>query len=118
MKYFSAEEFKCKHCGSDGIQESFTETLDAIRGDCSFPFVISSGYRCPEHPIEAKKESPGAHAAGYAADIAVSGEQALRVIEVALAHGIKRIGVNQKGDGRFIHLDTDPGRPSPSIWSY
>lgn len=118
MKYFHSDEFRCQHCGNQGIKSSFTEKLDDIRDECGFPFLISSGYRCPEHPIEARKEKPGSHAAGYAADIAVTGEQALRVIEVALRHGIKRIGVNQKGGGRFIHLDTDPDRPSPAIWSY
>ena len=32
-----------------------------------------------------------------ALDIAVSGERALKVIELALAASVKRIGVNQKG---------------------
>ena len=118
MKYFHPDEFRCQHCGSEGIKSSFTEKLDAIREECGFPFLISSGYRCPEHPIEAKKEKPGAHSTGHAADIAVTGEQAIRVLEIAIKHGIKRIGVNQKGGGRFIHLDTDPDRPSPAIWSY
>lgn len=118
MKYFHPDEFRCQHCGSEGIKSSFTEKLDTIREECGFPFLISSGYRCPEHPIEAKKEKPGAHSTGHAADIAVTGEQAIRVLEVAIKHGIKRIGVNQKGSGRFIHLDTAPELPAPAIWSY
>lgn len=118
MKYFHADEFRCQHCGNEGIKSSFTDRLEAIREECGFPFLISSGYRCPEHPIEAKKEKPGAHSTGHAADIAVTGEQAIRVLEVAIKHGIKRIGVNQKGSGRFIHLDTAPDLPAPAIWSY
>ena len=118
MKYFHPDEFRCQHCGGEGIKSSFAEKLDDIRDECGFPFLISSGYRCPEHPIEAKKEKPGAHSTGHAADIAVTGEQAIRVLEVAIKHGIKRIGVNQKGGGRFIHLDTAPDLPSPAIWSY
>lgn len=118
MKYFHPDEFRCQHCGNEGIKSSFTEKLDAIREECGFPFLISSGYRCSEHPIEAKKEKPGAHSTGHAADIAVTGEQAIRVLEIAIKHGIKRIGVNQKGGGRFIHLDTAPDLPSPAIWSY
>ena len=55
-----------------------------------------------------RKSKPGSHADGYAVDIGVRGEQALQVIRSAMEHGIKRIGVNQKGDGRFIHLDVDP----------
>jgi len=118
VKYFHPDEFRCQHCGNEGIKSSFTEKLDAIREECGFPFLISSGYRCAEHPIEAKKEKPGAHSTGHAADIAVTGEQAIRVLEVAIKHGIKRIGVNQKGSGRFIHLDTAPELPAPAIWSY
>ena len=118
MKHFHPDEFRCQHCGGEGIKSSFVEKLDDIRDECGFPFLISSGYRCPEHPIEAKKEKPGAHSTGHAADIAVTGEQAIRVLEVAIKHGIKRIGVNQKGGGRFIHLDTAPDLPSPAIWSY
>ena len=55
---------------------------------------------------------------GLACDVAVTGEQALKVIEIALKHGIKRIGVNQKGQSRFIHLDIADSLPQPTIWSY
>ena len=68
--------------------------------------------------LKRKKSKPGSHADGYAVDIGVRGEQALEVIRSAMEHGIKRIGVNQKGAGRFIHLDVDPNRVSPAIWSY
>ena len=118
MKYFKREEFLCQHCQAEGIQDSFVETLDAIREECDFPFVVNSGYRCADHPIELKKDKPGAHQGGYAADISVRGERALKLIEVAIELGVKRLGINQKGGGRFIHIDTDPTRVSPAIWSY
>ena len=51
-------------------------------------------------------------------DIAVSGERALRLIELALAAGIKRIGANQKGAARSIHLDVCDDKTSPAICSY
>tara|TARA_B100000035_G_scaffold308125_2_gene312341 strand:+ start:218 stop:463 length:246 start_codon:yes stop_codon:yes gene_type:complete len=41
-----------------------------------------------------------------------------KVIELALAAGVKRIGVNQKGTHRFIHLDVCDDKTSPTIWSY
>jgi len=50
-----------------------------------------------------------------------SGKEALEVIRVAQKHGIKRIGVQQKGNGRFIHLDScteAEGFSSPAMWSY
>ena len=118
MKFFSRKEFVCQHCGQDGIRSEIVDVLDKMREQCGFPFVISSGYRCKDHPIEAAKSVPGAHVAGFAADISVSGQQALAVIASAMENGIERIGVNQKGSGRFIHVDCDPLRPKPAIWSY
>ncbi|KZX61306.1 peptidase M15A [Alcanivorax sp. HI0033] len=97
------------------------EKLQALRTEYGKPMTVTSGYRHPTHPIEARKASPGAHASGRAADIAVQGGDALKLIELALKHGFTGIGVNQKGDGRFIHLDDlkhEPGRPRPWVWSY
>lgn len=118
---FSAWEFQCSHTGEDGMDESFMDRLQALRTEYGKAMEITSGYRAPSHPIEARKGSPGAHASGRAADIAVLGGDALQVIELALRHGFTGFGVNQKGGGRFIHLDDLPnetGRPRPWIWSY
>jgi zinc D-Ala-D-Ala carboxypeptidase len=81
--------------------------------------VVSSGYRCSNHPIEQAKDNPGAHAKGKAVDIRVAGEDAIDLIVVAGLNGIRRIGVKQKGDwsSRFIHLDKDDDLPN-AIWSY
>jgi len=119
-KYFTEDELKCSHTGECKMDKDFMKVLDEIREECGFAFVITSGYRSPEHPIEAKKSRPGAHASGKAVDILVHMEQAYKVVEVALRFGIKRIGVSQKGDvgARFIHLDMDETRAAPRIWSY
>jgi uncharacterized protein YcbK (DUF882 family) len=119
MSYFTKEELSCQHCGAYKFDEEFLKVLNNIREECGFAFVISSGYRCVEHPIEASKSRVGTHTTGCAVDIAVSGDKALKVLEVAIKHGIKRIGVNQKGKGRFIHLDiAEETFTSPAIWSY
>ncbi len=118
MRYFTPDELKCQHCGAHGIDTEFVDLLDSIRAEAGFAFPITSGYRCPDHPIEARKAVPGAHATGKAVDIGVSGDRALRVIELALSAGIERIGVNQKGSGRFIHLDVCTDKTTPAIWSY
>lgn len=121
--YFSADELKCK-CGCDGVNFDlgFLSTINAIRHEAGFSFVVTSAYRCPNHPIEARKPNgPGAHSTGQAIDISCDGERALEVIRLAQKHGIKRIGVQQKGSGRFIHLDSctsAQGFSSPWIWSY
>jgi zinc D-Ala-D-Ala carboxypeptidase len=68
--------------------------------------------------VEAKKASPGAHASGLACDIGVQGEEAHRLLALALEAGFTGIGVQQKGSGRFLHLDTLEGRFTPTVWSY
>jgi len=119
MNYFSEQELSCQHCGAYKFDEEFLKVLNNIREECGFPFIVSSGYRCPEHPIEAAKDRAGSHTTGCAIDLSVRGKKALKVLEVAMKHGIKRIGVNQKGKGRFIHLDmAEDEFPSPAIWSY
>lgn len=118
---FAAYEFDCSHTGDNEMKQDFMRRLQAIRTEYGKPMSVTSGYRSPEHPIEARKSAPGAHASGRAADIAVSGGDALRVIELALKHGMTGIGVNQKGNGRFIHLDDlehEDNRPRPWVWSY
>ena len=125
MKYFTASELKCQcavaGCTKHGMDKDFMNIIDGIREEAGFPFPVNSGYRCPKHPIEAKKENgPGAHATGKAIDIAVSGEQALVLVALAMKHEIYRIGVNQKGsyESRFIHLDVCENYMTPALWSY
>jgi uncharacterized protein YcbK (DUF882 family) len=116
---FSAKEFQCSHCGADGIKEGVLEKLQFMRTAYGKAMKITSGYRCPQHPIEAKKATPGAHALGLAADIGVEGAAAHEVLRLAFEIGFTGIGVQQKGSGRFIHLDIRNGElPGPTVWSY
>jgi zinc D-Ala-D-Ala carboxypeptidase len=116
---FKAKEFQCSHCGADGIKEAVLVKLQAMRNDYGKPMRITSGYRCPQHPVEAKKTAPGAHALGLAADIGVEGAEAHRILNLAFMHGFTGIGVQQKGTGRFIHVDVRNGElPGPAVWSY
>lgn len=118
---FSKREFDCSHTGENGMQAEFMALLQRLRVAYGKPMVVSSGYRSPRHPIEARKAVPGAHASGYACDIAVQGGDAYEVLRIALSLGFTGIGVQQKGGGRFIHLDTQPASarvPRPTVWSY
>jgi zinc D-Ala-D-Ala carboxypeptidase len=115
---FSADEFKCSHCGKNEMQADFMSRLQALRMRYGKPMKITSGYRCPEHPIEAKKAKSGAHASGLACDVGVEGTDAYRLLRLALELGFTGIGVQQKGTGRFIHLDTLEEPPRPNVWSY
>lgn len=119
---FSYDEFACAHCGENRTEHRLIDYLQRLRDQCDFPFVITSGYRCPDHPVEARKAHPGAHALGLAADIGLSHVHALHLLKIALMDPeTMGVGINQKGDGRFIHLDIAPAatfRPRPHIWSY
>jgi zinc D-Ala-D-Ala carboxypeptidase len=116
---FKASEFRCSHCQADGVKEELIAKLQAMRTEYGKPMKITSGYRCPQHPIEAKKTSPGAHALGLAADIGVEGAEAHKILSLAFTHGFTGVGVQQKGTGRFIHVDIRNGElPGPTVWSY
>lgn len=115
---FSESEFKCSHCGKVNMQPEFMEKLQMLRTAFAKPMRVTSGYRCPEHPIEARKATPGAHASGRAADIAVQGTEAHELLRLAFYFRFSGIGVQQKGRGRFIHLDTLTEPPRPNVWSY
>jgi len=116
---FKAAEFACQHCNAQGIKEELVAKIQQLRTAYGKPLRITSGYRCPKHPVEARKTAPGAHALGLAADIGVEGAEAYKVLKIALELGFTGIGVQQKGSGRFLHLDIRDGQlPTPSIWSY
>ena len=115
---FTAAEFSCSHCGANEINESLLDKLQLLRNKYGKPMKITSGYRCPKHPIEAKKASPGAHSTGLACDIGVSGSEAHQVLSLAMELEFTGIGVQQKGAGRFIHVDLTTSPNRPTVWSY
>lgn len=119
--YFSEQEFKCKHTGKCDMQEVFMDKLLELRKRYNKPMTISSGYRDPMHPAEISKQVKGAHTKGMACDIAIFGGDAIALLKLAIELGFNGIGINQKGTGRFIHLDTvqnSDNFPRPAIWSY
>jgi len=115
---FRAAEFNCLHCGKNEMKADFMLKLQTLRSVYGKPMRVTSGYRCAEHPVEAKKARPGAHASGCAVDIGVDGADAHQLLKLAMAAGFSGIGVQQKGTGRFIHLDTLDSPLRPNIWSY
>lgn len=114
---FSEAELRCKHSGKCEMHPEFMRRLQQVRDVFGKPMTVTSGYRDRTHPIEARKDTPGEHSTGRAVDIGVQGADALRLIRIALDAGFTRIGVQQKGTGRFIHLGDNPAFP-PGIWSY
>lgn len=122
-RHFSADEFACRcGCGKNLIDHAFVTELDDLRHRLGFALPISSGYRCPGHNAKVSSTGrTGPHTTGRAADISVSHGRAYEVLQVAMMMRFTGIGINQKGSGRFIHLDSLPnaaGQPRPAIWSY
>ena len=113
LRHFSLEEFNCTHTGNNEMSEVFLVKLDRLRGLCGFPFIITSGYRDPSHPIEAAKASPGTHSEGIAADIRITNSrQRFLLLHHAFALGFNGIGIAND----FIHLDTR--KATPVVWTY
>jgi len=113
LRHFKLSEFDCHWTKENRMEADFLEALDELREQCGFPFIVTSGYRSPKHPLEEIKRVPGTHSQGIAADIAVSsGDQRRVLLENAFKLGFTGIGV---GDG-FIHVDTRAGKPV--VWTY
>ena len=113
LKYFKIEDFNCQETGENEMCPDFLQKLDALREMCGFPFIITSGYRSPNHSIEKKKAKPGTHAQGIAADIAVNGgAQRMAIIRNASIMGFNGIGVAKT----FVHVDTR--ETTPVAWKY
>lgn len=113
LRYFTFDEFKCSETGENQISPQFVQALDFLREKCGFPFVITSGYRSPDHSIEKAKDKPGRHSEGIAADIKVnSGSQRFRLVQHAIEHGFTGIGIAKT----FVHLDRREG--AAVMWVY
>ena len=98
----------------DNMRYEFMERLQRLRTRCRFPFTINSGFRTPEHNRSVGGEPNSAHLRGWAADIhCMSSAERYKIIEGAYAMGFQRIGIYPT----FIHLDLDPERPSPVMWT-
>lgn len=112
---FKKEEFDCKHSQRNEMKHEFMEVLQKIRTEFG-PVRITSGFRHPTHPIEAKKMRPGEHTFGMCCDIACNnGADRYKLITIALKHGITRIGIAKT----FVHIGLGaPTVPNFVIWDY
>lgn len=99
-----------------GIKDELMKIVDTMRGECGFPFVITSGYRTPAYNATLKDSvSDSAHCTGEAIDLACTDStRRMKMIESALKNGIKRIGVSST----FIHLDIAKDKPQGVMWTY
>ena len=148
-RHFLWEEVRCHHCrdlGDHGFPsrevlegEPFKllcKILDGVRGYNGKPLIVTSWYRCLNHPIEAAKRQPGVHACGIAADIRINRVDVLSAVESILhtarmhyhrqlCTSILGIGFAQKGDmrARYVHVDVGGMIPEfealrGAVWTY
>ena len=116
LKHFKRSEFTCKcGCGETVISDELLQYLDKAREFAKIPFVISSGYRCKNHP-ESKKNPTSSHIKGLAVDIKCEGSNTRAIMMDALVFAdFERFGLHES----FIHVDIDVyDKPSPVIWLY
>lgn len=114
---FTKSEFDCKYTGENNMQHEFMEKLQALRVDYGKSITVTSGFRSVKHPVEAKKtNSNGEHTQGFCADIAcTNGADRFQLVQLALKHGITRIGIAKT----FLHLGIGgKGLPNNVIWEY
>jgi zinc D-Ala-D-Ala carboxypeptidase len=118
-KYFSLAETECKcGCGFDMLP-AFKDECDALREVYGKPLTMTSGARCPSYNQKVSTTGPqGPHTTGRAADFAVSHGEAHKLLGIIMAMGFTGVGIQQKGGGRFIHVDNLTTPPRPNVWSY
>lgn len=124
-KWFLAEEFACSHTGKIMMEQSVLDGLNDLREIWGKPIVLSSAYRDPTHPVEARKIAKGGnagqHSKGTAVDILCAGEDAYILLNLIIQQKIwTGIGISQRSSwsARFIHIDQSQESNRPTIWSY
>lgn len=125
--HFSDQELSCR-CGCGMTpKRDFIEKIERLRVAYGKPMKVTSAARCPNYNSKVSKTGArGPHTTGRAIDIAVDREDAFDLLMLigrmnTLGLGITGLGFQQKGSGRFMHLDDltdEPGQPRPTVWSY
>ena len=122
-KNFTTDEMACSCCGKSDMDDEFMRILQSIRDEMQRPLKITSGFRCEEHNLRVSTTGKkGPHPFAKAADILISGADAMRLFTIAQKHGVSGVGMSQRGvhAKRFVHLDIlspDEG-PRPTVWTY
>ena len=118
-EHFSEKELRCKcGCGRSDMDVSFLARLETLRHEINKPIILTSAYRCPKYNDKVSTTGQaGPHTRGRAVDVAVFGADAFKIVKLAMLFGFTGIGIKQKGNSRFVHLD-DLQDPRPRIWSY
>ena len=126
--YFKSKEDQeslvCRHCGTfkptepDKLQSLIWHAYE-FRSKHDEPIRITSGYRCLQHPVEARKGENALHAhTKCALDLNVRNPLAMRALIDWFIPVASGIGFSLTGhvESRFIHVDL--AHPFRTAWSY
>lgn len=119
MKYFTLDEFRCRHCGglpANGMNPVLLERLDKLREMYGYPIYVTSAWRCPEHNIAVGGVLNSQHVLGNAADICVAGDYQTfynLVINSRLFDGVGYYPYDE-----FVHIDTRSNGNNPNYYRW
>lgn len=114
MNYFSDNELRCKcGCGKLVHEPKALAKLNALRQLAGRPLILTSAYRCENHPNEVSKSKPGTHNQGIAFDIKTTPAEQVELIPLALSLGFKGFGLAKT----FLHVDCRE-QDHVSAWHY
>jgi len=121
LENFSLSEFDSPDSPGSGkhMTKEFLKKIDKAREISGVPYIITSGFRTPQHNETLKKQgykaSPNSsHLKGVAADISCldSGTRQ-KIVNGLIMAGFTRIGISDT----FIHCDCDSDKHD-AIWLY
>lgn len=113
LRHFKESEFDCRATGAKTkCAPWFMSLVDDAREIAGIPFIISA-YRSPEHPLEKERDTPSAHQAAVAIDVAcANARDRYRIVNALLTVGFTRIGVYDK----HVHGDVSESRDQKVLW--
>lgn len=112
--YFVTEELMCKcGCGRSYTDNRALDMLNELRRRYNKPIILTSAYRCENHPEERKKAKPGTHYEGIAFDIKTTPQTQVELLCLAKEIGFKGFGIAKT----FLHIDARE-QERISAWYY
>ena len=121
LKYFKLSEFDSPDAPGSGknMKKVFLKKIDKARDIAGVSFIITSGFRTPQHNESLKEQGymasfKSSHLKGVAVDIACTNSaDREKIIKGLILAGFTRIGISST----FIHCDTDTDKKD-AIWLY
>jgi len=95
-------------CDKRTVLQSLLDRVQLVRNDANRPLIVTSGGRCPQHPVEKHRTVPAEHQKGQGIDVKVTGGyERAELIRLGIKHGFNAIGVGET----FVHLGYREGLP-------